>query len=68
MSKHRRSKLLKVRVKYEPNRFSQECLQQVYRQFSPTAAVSFATGSEPEQATTEVETDTDVVKTPGSSQ
>jgi len=35
---------LTVRVEYEPNRFSDDCLQQAYQIFSPTTtAVALAT-------------------------
>lgn len=65
MSKRKRSKQLKVRVEYEPNRFSQDCLQQVYGHFSPTASVSLSRGSKLAKATDGVEVDADAAQTPG---
>ena len=31
-----RQRSLRVRVKYEPNRFSDECLERIYEQLQPT--------------------------------
>ena len=43
MTKRKQRQVLTVRVEYEPNRFSTDCLQQAYQRFSPTVAVSLST-------------------------
>ena len=45
MTKRKQRPALTIRVEYEPNRFSVDCLLQVYQVLSPTATVSLTTES-----------------------
>jgi len=67
MSKRKQRKVLTVRVEYEPNRFSRDCLQQAYQRFSPTKAVSLSTALGADECGSDRQADPDVVKKPRSS-
>jgi len=60
MTKHKKRRTLTVRVEYEPNRFSRECLQQTYQAFSPTTTVRL----NPPLDSDEVESDQEISSDP----
>jgi hypothetical protein len=68
MSKRRQRYVLTVRVEFEPNRRSQDCLQQAYQLCSPTVAVSLAKALNADELESDQQTDSDALQTSRSPQ
>ena len=62
MSKRSKRQTLTVRVEYEPNRLSRECLQQTYQIFDPTVAVSLGKALNPEESESDQGNESDTVQ------
>ncbi|ASJ74595.1 hypothetical protein [Granulosicoccus antarcticus] len=62
MTKRKRRQVLTVRVEFEPNRFSHDCLQQAYQRFSPTVAVSLSTPLNTDEAEPDQQADPDILR------
>jgi hypothetical protein len=61
MTKRRQRKVLTVRVEFEPNRLSRDCLQKAYQMFSPTVAVSLAKTLTTDERESDQQTESDVM-------
>ena len=68
MTKRKQRQVLTVRVEYEPNRFSTDCLQQAYQRFSPTVAVSLSTTLCTDEVESDQQADSDALQPSGSPQ
>ncbi len=68
MTKRKQRQVLTVRVEFEPNRFSHDCLQQTYQKFSPTVAVSLSTTQCADEVESERQADSDALQPSGSPQ
>ena len=62
MSKRRQRNSLIVRVEYEPNRRSQDCLRQAYQLCSPSKTVSLARTSNADTQESDQQSDSDAVQ------
>lgn len=62
MTKRKQRQVLTVRVEFEPNRFSHDCLQQTYQRFSPTVAVSLSTTRCTDEAESDQQADSDALQ------
>ena len=68
MTKRKQRQVLTVRVEFEPNRFSHDCLQQAYQRFSPTVAVSLSTTLSTDEVVQDQQADSDALQPSGSPQ
>jgi len=62
MTKRNKRRTLTVRVEYEPNRFSRECLQQTYQSFGPTVAIRLNTTLSADEAELDQEIESDTIR------
>jgi hypothetical protein len=62
MSKRGKRRILAVRVEYEPNRLSRECLQKTYQLFSPTAAIRLSMTQNSDELESDQEVESDAIK------
>ena len=68
MSKRKLRQVLTVRVEFEPNGFSHDCLQQAYQRFSPTVAVSLSTTLCTDETESDLQADSDALRSSRSPQ
>ncbi len=62
MTKRKQRQVLTVRVEFEPNRFSHDCLLQAYQRFSPTVSVSLSTTLNIDEAESDQQADCVVLR------
>ncbi len=68
MTKRKQRQVLTVRVEFEPNRFSHDCLQQAHQRFSPTVVVSLSTTLSTDEVESDQQADSDALQPSGSAQ
>ena len=68
MTKRKQRQVLTVRVEFEPNRFSHDCLQQAYQRFSPAVVVSLSTTRCTDEVESDQQADSDALQPSGSPQ